>query len=180
MIIGFDWKISMRALVDKPDTLAVMEPVTTGLIKTATKETAEALKKESESFLNCVYGEPAKALGGLFADKINRRRHANLIKITVEAKRKLAEAGVSPNEVPLSIIHPALEAASLEDNPDLQAMWASLIANAADPRFDNAVEPSFVSILRELIPRQAIFLDSFYEFTESARGHMPTLMSSIH
>jgi hypothetical protein len=38
--------------------------------------------------------------------KINARRHTNLVKITVEAKRHLDAAGVSPREVPLKIIHP--------------------------------------------------------------------------
>jgi hypothetical protein len=97
-----------------------MESVTSVAVKGLTKEAGEALKKEADGFLKAVYGEPARALGGFFADKINKRRHANLIRITVEAKRKLAAAGVSPKEVPLTIIHPMLEAASLEEDADMQ------------------------------------------------------------
>jgi hypothetical protein len=139
-----------------------MEPVTSGLVKGLTKEAGEALKKESEGFLKAVYGEPARALGGLFTDKINKRRHANLIKITVEAKRKLAGAGVSPKEVPLKIIHPMLEAASLEEDPDMQTRWANLLAKAADQRAE-ALPPSFPRILAEMSSREARFLDGVYD-----------------
>src|ERR1035437_7037577 len=131
-----------------------MDPVTNAVVHAATAESAAALKKESDGFLKAVYGEPAKAFGGLIADKLNRRRHANLIKITVEAKRKLAEAGVSPKEVPLSIIHPALEAASLEENPDMQKTWENLLANATDPRSPNSIPAVFPAMLKELSHRE--------------------------
>src|SRR5258708_32946363 len=106
-----------------------MEPVTTAAITAVTKESAQALEKEARGFIGTILGEPAKALGGLLGDKVNKRRHGNLIKIVVQAKRKLAEAGVSPKEVPLKIIHPLLEAASLEEDETMQAMWANLLAN---------------------------------------------------
>jgi hypothetical protein len=140
-----------------------MEPVTTSVTAKAGTEAAELLKKEADSFLAAVLGEPARAFGGLLADKVNARRHANLIQITVEAKRKLDAAGVSPKEVPLKIIHPMLEAASLEEDPDLQARWANLLATAADPRRTNPLSPSFTAILKELTAREAHFLDSLLD-----------------
>jgi hypothetical protein len=140
-----------------------MEPVTTSVAAKAVTEPAELLKKQADSFLAAVLGEPARAFGGLLADRINARRHANLIQITVEAKRKLDDAGVSPKEVPLKIINPMLEAASLEEDTDLQRIWANLLANAADPRATGAVLPSFPVILRELTFNDAHFLNKFYE-----------------
>jgi hypothetical protein len=140
-----------------------MEPITTGIVKAGAKEVTSELKKESDGFLKAIYGEPAKALGGLFADKINKRRHHNLITITAEAKRKLKDAGVSPKEVPLSIIHPALEAASLEEHPDLQQTWANLLGNAADPRQSKLTSPSFPIMLRELRSKDVRFLSRLYE-----------------
>jgi hypothetical protein len=145
-----------------------MDPVTNAVAQSVAAESARALKKESEGFLRAVCGEPAKALGGLIADKINKRRHANLIKICVEAKRALADAGVSPKEVPLNVIHPALEAASLEEEPDLQGLWANLLANAADPRQANPVAPSFPHLLKELGVREVKFLDELYRISAEA------------
>jgi hypothetical protein len=138
-----------------------VEPVSTGVAKVG-GEAFDFLKKESESFLNIVLGEPAKALGGFLADKINSRRHANLITITVEAKRKLVAAGVSPKEVPLKIIHPLLEAASLEEDGDLQEAWANLLANAADPRHEHKVSITFPAILKELSTREVTFFETLY------------------
>jgi hypothetical protein len=139
-----------------------MDVLTTAAIGILGKETADVLKKQSESFLAAALGEPAKAFGGLLSDKINARRHKNLIAITVEAHKRLARAGVKAKEVPLTIIHPALESASLEEDQSLQGIWANLLANAADPRQVKSVLPSFPTILRELISRDVRFLDALY------------------
>jgi hypothetical protein len=64
------------------------------------------------------------------------------------------QAGLSPKEVPLSIIHPLLQAAVAEEDPELQTLWANLLANAADPR-SQGVHKAFVNTLREMSPREA-------------------------
>jgi hypothetical protein len=152
-----------------------MEPLTASIAKKVGEQATDVLRKESETFLNAVLGEPAKALGGLIADRINARRHANLVTITVEAKRKLDAAGVSPREVPLKIIHPMIEAASLEEDPDMQTRWANLLANAADP-YAEALPPSFPRILSEMSSREARFLDRLYEhLSEAASQSTPPL-----
>lgn len=140
-----------------------MDPITSSVLAKLGADAPEVLKKESAEFLSATLGPPAKAFGGLVADWINSRRHSNLIKITVGAKRKLVEAGLSPQEVPLSIIHPALEAGSREENPDLQELWANLLANAADPRQNLAVLPSFAGILKELTSRDVKYLSAVYQ-----------------
>jgi hypothetical protein len=155
-----------------------MDPVITSLMLKAGNDTAEVLKKQSESFLTAALGEPAKALGGLLADTINARRHRNLVVATVNAKQRLTEAGVSPKEVPLSIIHPALEAASLEENPDLQSVWANLLANAADPRQVSAVLPSFTGMLGELTVRDAKFLAALHSHA-AARAELPGMSQDV-
>jgi hypothetical protein len=142
----------------------VIDPLITSAASEVGNRAVEVLKKESESFLTATLGQPAKALGGLLADRINARRHRNLITITVEAKRRLADAGVSPSEVPLSIIHPALESASLEENPDLQAKWANLLANAADARQRQDKRGIHVSVLKELSAPEVRFLDTLYDY----------------
>jgi hypothetical protein len=63
-----------------------------------------------EDFLKNVYKDPSEALGGLFADKINLRRFKNLAHAVFEAKQLLRELGLTEKEVPLTVIHPLLEA----------------------------------------------------------------------
>jgi hypothetical protein len=140
----------------------MMNPVVSAALARAGDAVTEVAKKEADSFLKATLGEPLKAVGGLLADQVNVRRHANLIKAVVNAKRQLSNAGVSPKEVPLTIIHPAIEAASLEEDPDMQSVWANLLANAADSRQGSPVLPSFPGILKDWISRDAKFLAVLY------------------
>jgi hypothetical protein len=139
-----------------------MDPVTTAIAKEVGASITETAKESSKSFLSAVLHEPAQELGSLLGDRVRERRHKNLIKITARAQERLREAGLTAREVPLSIIHPALEAASLEENPDLQDIWANLLANAATTEVENAVYPSFPSILKELRARDVKFLDALF------------------
>jgi Abortive infection alpha len=140
-----------------------MDPIMTTLAKTAEAGLAEASKENSQSFLKAVLHEPAQELGALLGDKIRERRHANLIKTTSRAQERLKEAGLTAKEVPLSIIHPALESASVEEDPDLQEIWANMLANAANPESPDAVAPSFPAILKELRPVDVKFLATLHE-----------------
>ena len=45
---------------------------------------------------------------------------------------------------------------SVEDYESLQERWAALLANAADPKRDGQVLPSFVEILKELTPDETL------------------------
>ena len=119
-----------------------MDPLLNAAMIKAGDAVTELVKKEADSFLQATLGEPLKAVGGLLTDHINTRRYKNLIKAVANAKQQLSQAGVSPREVPLSIIHPTIEAASLVEDPDMQPAWANLLANAADPRQGSPVLPS--------------------------------------
>ncbi|MCL4852992.1 MAG: DUF2806 domain-containing protein [Bryobacteraceae bacterium] len=136
-----------------------MEPTSTELMAAATKASVDLAQKETESFLNVVLGEPLREVGGLLKDKVSARRHRNLVKIVLAAKECLSRAGVSPKEVPLKIIHPLLDAASLEEEPALQDLWAKLLANCADPERKQPISTIFLNVLRELTVVEAQFLD---------------------
>ena len=140
-----------------------MDPITAMATKAAEGAITKGAKKEAEGFLRTLLHGPAEALSGLWTDKVNARRHANLIQIAVSASKRLKDASVSPKAVPLSIIHPALDAASLEEEPDLQDVWANLLANAADPRAAQSILPSFSVILKELSGRQVKLLDALFQ-----------------
>jgi hypothetical protein len=135
-----------------------MNSVVTGALAGA----GEAVKNEAAGFLSAALGEPGKAVGALFSTKINERLFANVVAAAVEAKKMLADAGLSAKEVPLSIIHPALQAAAVEEEPSLQKTWAALLANAADPRQDSPVSPAFIPMLKEMTPASVKFLEALF------------------
>lgn len=129
------------------------------IITQSANSALNVLEAEAKSFLEALIVDPARALGGLFADKINAIRHERMIKILLSAKEQLRAAGLTAQQVPLKIIHPLLESGSLESEPDLQALWANLLANAADPREKDAIRTAFISIMKELTSRDARFLE---------------------
>jgi hypothetical protein len=145
-----------------------MDP--TGLTAKAAEAAIESARKESVGFIRTVLGEAVAELGGMLGDRVRERRHKNLIPISIRANQRLKDAGVSPQQVPLKIIHPLLEAASLEEEPRLQELWANLLANAADPRSTRSVAASFPEILKTLSADEARLLDGLYSgAVESAK-----------
>jgi hypothetical protein len=133
---------------------------TRGIVKAAEIESAAALKEESEAYLHAVLADPSQTLGSSAALRIKDRLYWNAIQATAEASRILKEVGVSPKQVPLSILDPALQAVALEEDPYLQRIWVNLLANAADPREIHPVLVSFPTILKDLSLREIRVLDA--------------------
>jgi len=52
----------------------------------------------------------------------------------------------------------------------MQEVWANLLANAADPRHEDLVLPSFPSILKEMVSRDARFIDALYSRARQQRA----------
>jgi hypothetical protein len=135
-----------------------MEPTSliTAAIKTGEGVT-ETVKTEAQGFWKLIYGPFATELGEHIALPLKEWRYNRLIKTLVRAKEKCEAAGVQPREVPPKIIHPLLESASLEHEPDLQEAWANLLANAVA---QGSLHPAFPAMLKELSSREVRFLDA--------------------
>jgi hypothetical protein len=106
---------------------------------------------------------PAVDEGGqALADPIREYRERRLQRVSqtvVDGAKLLESVGREPEPVPERILWPLLEAASREDDEDLQGRWAALLANSSSLASPNAVLPAFVEILRQLTPIQAQILD---------------------
>ena len=130
------------------------DPVTTGLVVAGTI----GILKQGQDFITAVSGHPGESLGTILGN-LGKRRFQNLESVGNRAYLILLNLGVNPQEIPLPILQPALEGASVQEDPYLQDTWANLLANAADPRQRSRVEPSFAAILRLLSAREVQFLD---------------------
>lgn len=90
------------------------------------------------------------------------RRHIRLLQ---KAKEILDREGVEPRRVPLKLLAPILDNATLEEDDSLQDMWAALLANNA---MGNGLETIFGEILRQLSPADAYLLrNCFHEVMSS-------------
>jgi Abortive infection alpha len=102
---------------------------------------------------------PFSEARGLKADQIRLQREEVAIEIAKRAKQRLDIKKGVEHPVPIKILVPLMEAASLEDLGDdfMIEKWANLLASAAT---SNSVEPRFISILKELQGRQAIIFEA--------------------
>jgi hypothetical protein len=108
-------------------------------------------------------GSVSITVGLSYADvklAIAEERERIVEQVWARAQEMLRQAGVQPGPVPLKIIVPLLQYASLEQDADLQERWAALLANSSHPSY--SVQPSFPDILRQLAPADARFLDAIF------------------
>lgn len=136
---------------------------------------SEAAKQALE-----LLGDMLRKIAGPLADEFGESlgvwaRHYRFrlgLKMLQKTQRMLREAGIAPQAVPPRLFLPILESASIEDDEDLHARWAALLANAAAA--PSSVHPSFIEILRQLTPDDAHLLDKLYDSCETKRTRMVT------
>lgn len=142
------------------------EPGTILAAAVALERTAKAigLTAGGEEFFKRIGG----ALGGTVAEalgNVKARREENATSTLNRAAEISAAAGLEPRPVPLRLLAPILDGASVEDEPSMQERWAALLANAtANP---DAIPPLFPRMLAELTPAAAQLLDTIGTLQEA-------------
>jgi hypothetical protein len=111
-----------------------------------------------------------EALRDWFQRRLERGRA-----MVVNAGQIVAEAGLEIREVPGRILIPLLQSASLEDNDELSAKWAALLANAATEEHGDSILPAFVEILRQLTTPHVKILDWIYQNAEQPSELEPSI-----
>jgi hypothetical protein len=121
-----------------------------------------SLSQPIQAFLSTVLGPSSAEVGQLLADKVRYMRWKNALIMLEKAQREMEARGLQPKEIPLKILLPILEGASLEsDSENLQAKWSNLLTSAASGSISH---PSYPKILSELIYSEARMLDYLYSF----------------
>jgi hypothetical protein len=118
------------------------------------------LMQQFGGFISEFTREPLKAASGIIANKLNYIRWEQTINLMVKSRAHLKKMGFDspPHAVPMNFAIPLLEAASLEENDDLQALWAILLVNAATSSRANDRRRAYISILEQLTPLDAAIL----------------------
>jgi hypothetical protein len=117
------------------------------------------LIQTGEHFIDKLFGPYLEARGELIAAKYKRK---NLAIVGGLAAEQLREREVK-QAIPGRILFPLASAASNEDDPKLQQMWAALLAHAADATQTDEPLPAFISILRDLSSVEAVILRALYK-----------------
>lgn len=126
------------------------------------KKEINRLADKAFDFLGKVVNPPLEELGGLLADKIKFWRFKNQVNIILQVKCFFEQKGIQPRKIPLKTLAPLLEHSSWEEDPHMQTKWASLLANAANPKYSYDIHLAYVEILNQLSPLEAKLLDLLF------------------
>jgi hypothetical protein len=133
------------------------------LVKAGAQGITEGAMKPVSDLVQSLFGPAAEEAGLMLKDHVRVYRAARQARLYIRTAAIFERLGVRPKQVPLKLLFPIIENASVEDTDELQDRWANLLAHAANPNERDTVNPSFPTILRELTPRQARFLDAVYD-----------------
>lgn len=119
--------------------------------------------KELWDLLRRVAGPAADEIGLTLRDSLRLVRAELQLRFLQRFQRKLAEANIDPQAVKFSLLFDIISGASVEDDDELQDIWANLLANAADPRRQALVTTAFPMILKQLTKEEVHFLNMLFE-----------------
>jgi hypothetical protein len=146
--------------------MRVPDPLTTGVVAASVLQVA----KQGQDFIAAIAGRKGESIGTILGD-ITRRRIENVEAVGNKAHLTLLNIGVTPAPIPLNILQPLIEGASLQEESELQDIWANLLANAATPLRTYPILPSFAPILKELTSADVKFLDALVIQAEECSRH---------
>ncbi len=126
----------------------------------AAKEIAKTTGKAIDAadklggFFRLVFGDTAIELGGVTNDWAKYFRYKNLLKIEDKISALHAKRNIEGKTVPIPPRYaiPLIQEASHEDDDDIQALWAGLVANSTDPNKKLNVKKIYIEILSSLEP----------------------------
>jgi hypothetical protein len=120
----------------------------------AVEELAPAVREFAESV---GLFDPAREVVGGWTDRLKIRREVRRLEALTKAAEKVKALGVPVEVVQDRLLIEILEGAADEDDPSLAEAWSNLLVSAAT---GGSVAPSFPSVLRQLEPVEARFLDA--------------------
>lgn len=129
--------------------------------------------RETAGFIARFVSGPLEQGMGIFEDHLRYMRWERQSRLMQRAQEFLRVGGLSAptRPVPLKLLIPIMQGASLEEDDDLQDRWAALLVNAANANFRNEVRRSYAAILEQLTPLDARLLDVLYSLPFEQSQH---------
>ena len=110
---------------------------------------------------------PADLVGILGADWLRVQRAVNLAETIAKARARLKAKGITePQLVSLAVALPLFRAAADESRAELQDLYAKLLAAAADPSRSGVVRQSFIKIVQQMEPIDALVLQKLHDHSD--------------
>jgi hypothetical protein len=132
-----------------PDEQEVLSTAVEGAIKGALAPVHEIVRD--------LAGPSASEIGATWSMQFRFWKIKRAARLAAKLQERLAPIGINRRPVALKLLMGTIENGAIEENDDLQDLWAALLASAADSR-EPVVHPSFPDILRQLTARDAQLL----------------------
>lgn len=124
----------------------------------AIKEVAKATKTGIEAaeklgrFVSRITNEPLETIMGILNDRLHFMRWERQLRLVERAREILNKRKIEGHIriIPPKLALPIIENASLEENDELQDLWANLLASALDPKFEGTLRAAFIDIIKQL------------------------------
>lgn len=120
--------------------------------------------EKAGGWLDGVFGEGARQLGGAWADSMAGFRARNRLKVLAKTQRAIDEAGLTGKTRPLSerMSVPLIDAIEQESDETLQGVWAAYIKNSVDPKRPHP-DRVLIDVIRKLEPSDWPLLQILFE-----------------
>jgi abortive infection alpha-like protein len=153
----------------------------------ATQEVAKTTAKGIDAatafgeFIARFISGPIEQGMGIFEDKLKYMRWERQVRLIKKATQLLSEVGLDEptRSIPLKVAIPLLQAASIEDDDNLQDKWAALLVNAANAKSGIEIHRVYVEILGQISPLEAKILDEVYALPFESTQHAGVLTHSL-
>lgn len=133
----------------------------------------------TELFLRKLLGPAITESGQLIADQVRYRRFKNQVTIFNKAKELLESKSIEPRQINLKTLHPLIEYSSLEEDEQLQEIWAKVIANISSYDTEQSLNLKCIEVLKEITASEILLLDTFFQkFEEEEKATLEKWKSS--
>jgi len=113
----------------------------------------------AKGFLQKLIVPSLEEAGLLLKESVALWRFKNQVSILEKANEICKRKGITPRPISLKLLCPLMDAASLEDEPDMQSKWAALLSNMVDSE-KNIQNHVFPYILGQLSLPEFALLDA--------------------
>jgi Abortive infection alpha len=147
---------------DRRATLPAVEQAKAAQEKWKAVQKGLELTERTGEFLGKAFGPAVDAVGGLLGDQLRYWRAKNLDRLAEKWCNHLTARGVDPvtaRSLPFGEAYRVLEAASMEEDEDVQDLWARLLASAMDPARQTGIKKFYIDLLKSFGPAEAAFID---------------------
>lgn len=117
---------------------------------------AKPIAESGTRLIESLLGEPCKVAGAMIADQLYAWQWRNRVTIAHHAREIMSHDGVAAQLILPGFLIPLIDTCGNIDDPELQALWAQLIASGTKDTQHQKV--AFVHVLKDLSVGEALLL----------------------